>query len=150
VTAVGMAVAAETEIEIVAAQDIETPIEGDPTVEIESTTVDESQIVVDNRGTPDRGRSRSRSRSRDRIDYEARDRAQMHQRCATALDRCPRHPSSLLATAQPPECADPSCSTTARCAHCSTSSQVQSPRIRASSMAGPHARGRVVTWLVEK
>jgi hypothetical protein len=41
-----MTAAAETEIEIVAAQDLETPIEGDLTVEIESTTVDESQTVV--------------------------------------------------------------------------------------------------------
>jgi hypothetical protein len=41
-----MAVAAETEIEIVAAQDLETPtrIEGDPTVEIESTAVGESSL----------------------------------------------------------------------------------------------------------
>jgi hypothetical protein len=79
VTIVGThgAVAAETETEIVVAQDLETPMEGDPTVGIESTTVDESQIVVDTGAPlPDRGRSRSaRSRSRDRADVEARDRA---------------------------------------------------------------------------
>jgi hypothetical protein len=46
-TTVGMAVAAETEIETVVDQALATPIEGDTTVEIESTTVDESQIVVD-------------------------------------------------------------------------------------------------------
>ena len=102
------------------------------------------------RGTSDRGRSRSRSRSRDRIDYEARDRADALALRGYTASLSPRQPSSLLAMIQLPGHVDPSCSTTARCAPCSIISQVRHPCLRASSMVGPHARGRVATWQAEK
>jgi hypothetical protein len=158
-TTVGMVVAAETETEIVVAQDLETevvaaqnletPIEEDPTVGIESTTVDESQIVVGT-GAPltEGARGLAAEAVTGLIMRLATVQMQLH--CAPILDRCPRQPSPLLATTQLPEYADPSYSITARCAHCSISSQVQSQHIRAPGIVGPHARGPVATWLEER
>lgn len=159
VTIVGMVVAAETETEIVAAQDfvteimvaqdLETPTEEDPTVGIESTTVDESQIVVDT-GAPLTEGARGLAAEAVTGLMLRLGTVQMQQHCVLILDHCPRQPSSLLATAQLPEYADPSYSITARCAHCSISSQAQSQHTRASGIVGPHARGPVATWLEER
>jgi hypothetical protein len=164
VTIVGVVVAAETETEIVVAQDLETeivvaqdletPMEEDPTVGIESTTVDESQIVVDT-GAPLTEGARGLAAEAVTGLMLRLAAVQMQQHCVPILpilDHCPRQPSPLLATAQLPEYADPSYSTTARCAHCSIiSSQAQSQHTRAPGIVGPpHARGPVATWLEER
>jgi len=107
-----MVVAAETETEIVVAQDLvteimvaqdlETPTEEDPTVGIESTTVDESQIVVDT-GAPLTEGARGLAAEAVTGLMLRLATVQMQQHCAPILDHCPRQPSPLLATAQLPE-----------------------------------------------